>query len=230
MKIHRYDFTLSAALPCLLSLLVMSTDHVVAGGKVGLYGLYMIPYGSDAKEYSRPGWGGGLHVVLPVPQLSNVLAGVVGLEATNLLSQSTTYRDRTTFLRVEQQTSQNYFRLYLGGQVGGHGNGFLRPHAGANIAVVYYHISTDVVVPDDYNRENEIRQSLRDEGKFSFGYDFTFGLDLNFNNTIALDGGVKYLKSFSVPEQLGEGSVRIHPQYFQIYLGIGASFDMLSDE
>ena len=227
MKLPGHGFKAMAVLPCLLMLFLICTDPGVAGGKVGLYGVYMIPDGLDAKEYSRPGWGGGLHVVLPVPQLSDIFAGVVGLEAINLLSQTTTYQDRITFLRVEQQTSQNYFRLYLGGQVGGHGNGFLRPHAGANIAVVYYHISTDVVVPDDYNRENEIRQSLRDEGKFSFGYDLTVGLDLNFNNTIALDGGVKYLKSFSIPEQLGEGSVRIHPQYFQIYLGIGASFDML---
>lgn len=230
MKIKRASFRLGAAFLSLLALSTIGSTEGIAGGKVGLYGIYMIPYGLNAKEYSRPGWGGGVHAVLPVPQLSDVFAGVAGLEAINLLSQTTNYQDRVTLLRVEQQTSQSYYRLYLGGQVGGHGNGFLRPHAGANIAVIYYRISTDVVIPNDYNRENEIRQSLRDEGKFSFGYDFTFGLDLNFNNAIALDMGVKYLKSFSVPEQLGEGSVRIHPQYFQIYFGIGASFDMLKGE
>ncbi len=61
-----------------------------------------------------------------------------------------------------------------------------------------------------------------------FGYDITLGVDLNFSNRIALDGGVKYLKSFSVPQQLGEGSVRVHPEYFQIYIGVGASFDLLA--
>jgi hypothetical protein len=84
-----------------------------------------------------------------------------------------------------------------------------------------------VVVPDDFNRQNEIRQSLRREGNVIFGSDITLGLDLNFSNGIALDGGVKYIKSFSVPQQLGEGSVYIYPQYFQIYIGVGASFDML---
>ena len=200
---------------------------LTAGGKVGIYGIYMAPEGQDAKAYSDPGFGIGLHVVAPVSFFADIVAGVGGLEYINLLSATTVFRDRVTGLRTEQQTEQGYFRLFLGGQVGGHGNGFLRPHAGVNIALVYYNISTDVVIPDDRNRENEIRQSLRSEGNVTFGYDLTFGLDLNFSNTIALDGGVRYLKSFSVPQQLGEGSVKIHPYYFQVYLGIGASFDML---
>ena len=208
---------------------VGGVGSLTAGGKVGIYGIRMVPYGIDAKEYSRAGWGGGIHVIVPAPNLANIVAGVAGIEFVNLLSGTTYYQDRVTLLRVEQQTSQDYGRLYLGGQLGGHGNGFLRPHAGVNIALVWYAFTIDVVVPNDYNRENEIRQKLRDESKLAFGYDFTLGLDLNFNNAIALDGGVKYVKSFSVPQQLGEGSVTIHPQYFQIYLGIGMSFDMLSN-
>lgn len=210
--------------------LPFNATETSAGGKAGVYGIYMTPYGTNAKEYSRPGWGGGVHVVLPIPQLGNVLAGTAGLEYINLLSNTTYYVDRVTQLRVEQQTEQSYGRFYLGGQVGGHGNAFLRPHAGANVALVWYNINTDVVIPNDYNRENEIRQSLHSKTKFAFGYDFTLGLDLNFDNGIALDGGVRYVKSFAVPQQLGEGSVKIHPQYFQIYLGIGASFEMLKGE
>jgi hypothetical protein len=38
---------------------------------------------------------------------------------------------------------------------------------------------------------------------------------------------VKYIKRLSVPQQPGEGSVYIYPQYFQTYIGVGASFDML---
>jgi opacity protein-like surface antigen len=197
------------------------------GGKISLYGIYMKPYGTDAREYSSPGWGGGFEVVVPVPKLSNVLAGSAGLEIVNLMSQSTTFRDRVTGLSVEQQTDQNYFRLYLGVRFGGHGNAFLRPHVGANIALVYYNIRTDVVVPDDYSRENEIRQNLSDKGKAAFGYELSMGLDLNFSNKIAVDGGVKYLNSLSVPQQLGEGSIKIHPKYFQIYLAVGVSFEFL---
>ena len=213
----------------LLSMILFLAGNqiAVAGGKVGIYGIYMSPYGADAEEYSRPGWGGGVHVVLPVPKLSNVLAGTAGLEYIHLLSSTTTFVDRVTQLRTEQQTEQSYGRFYIGSQVGGHGNGFLRPHAGVNVALVWYNINTDVVIPNDANREDEIRQNLRSQTKFAFGYDFTLGLDLNFNNGIALDGGVKYVKSFAVPEQLGDGSVKIYPQYFQIYFGIGASFEML---
>jgi len=199
----------------------------VAGGKVGIYGIHMVPYGIDAQSYSRAGWGVGFDAVVPLKSSYNILAGTAGLEIVNLLSESETFQDRTTGLKVDQQTDQNYIRLFLGVRVGGHGDGFLRPHAGVNIALVYYNISTDVVVPDDYNRENEIRQNLRTEGRAVFGYDLSMGLDLNFSNSIALDGGVKYLSSLSVPQQLGEGSVKIHPQYFQIYFGIGISFDYI---
>lgn len=207
--------------------LAAGVQSTAAGGKVGLYGIHMTPYGPAAKEYSKPGWGAGVHAVLPVPQLANVLAGTVGIEYIQLMSSTTHFVDRVTRLRTEQQTEQSYGRFYLGGQVGGHGNAFIRPHAGANAALVWYNINTDVVIPDDYARENEIRQSLRSKTKFAFGYDFTFGIDLNFNNRIALDGGVRYVKSFSVPQQLGEGSVKIHPQYFQAYFGVGVSFEMI---
>jgi hypothetical protein len=208
-------------------LLSMTAPTSFAGGKVGIYGLRMVPYGDDAKKFSQRSWGGGIHVVAPVPQLANFLAGVVGFEGVNMLSETTEFRDRVTGLRVEQQTSQNYIRLYIGAQVGGHGNGFIRPHAGVNLALVNYGISTDVVIPDDSDRENEIRQDLKDEGHTVFGYDITLGVDLNFSNTVAIDGGVRYLKSFSVPQQLGEDSVDIHPQYFQIYFGVGISFQWI---
>ena len=202
-------------------------SDAVAGGKLGLYGVRMVPRGADAEDYSRPGWGGGVHAVVPVPQLSNVLAGVAGFEIINLLSETVEFRDRVTGLRVEQQTNQNYWRFYIGSQIGGHGKAFFRPHAGLNVAFVLYEIGTDVVVPDDSDRENEIRQKLCSEEKTVFGYDITLGIDLNFSNKVSLDGGVRYVKSFSLPQQLGEGSEKIHPQYFQTYLGIGISFDTL---
>lgn len=212
-----------------LLMLCMGLTEAAAGGKAGIYGIHMVPGGEDAKTYSRPGWGLGVHVVAPVPQLSNMLAGVAGLEVINLLSDKTEFTDNTTGLSVEQQTSQDYVRFFIGSQIGGHGNGFIRPHAGLNVALVYYKIGTDVVIPDDYNRELEIRQKLRTKDHAVFGYDITLGVDLNFSNKIALDGGVKYLKSFSVPQQLGEGAVTIHPQYFQIYFGIGVSFDLIGE-
>jgi len=127
-----------------------------------------------------------------------------------LLSETTTTYDSQTLLRVEQQTNQYFGRLYLGPEFGPHGNGTFRPHVGANVALVFYGISTDVVVPDDQNRENEIRQSLRDENRTAFGYDVTLGVDINPWNKVTLDVGARFIKSFNVPQQLGAGW-RDHP-------------------
>lgn len=228
MNRFHYHRRARASVLSLLFLLFVYTVPTSAGGKVGIYGLYMAPYGIHASDFSRPGWGAGLHVVVPVPQLWNILAGVGGFEFVNLLSQTTEFRDSQTGLRVEQQTNQDYVRFYVGAQIGAHGPGFIRPHAGLNLALVYYGISTDVVVPDDANRERDIRQNLRSTGHTIFGFDLSMGLDLNIENSVAVDGGVRYVKSFSLPQQLGDGAVTVYPQYFQIYLGVGLTFDFIA--
>jgi len=212
-------FNLSVIL-ILIVFIYFGLSDTIAGGKVGVYGIYMVPKGEDAENFSRPGWGLGFHIVVPVPQLANILAGTAGLEFINLLDNTITLRDRTTSLLVDQNTSQNYFRLFIGAQVGGHGNAFFRPHAGMNVALVVYSISTDLIVEDSWTGE-EIVQNVSSESHVVAGYDITLGIDLNFSNELAIDGGIRYVKSFSVPQQLGEGSEKIHPQYFQVYLGIG---------
>jgi opacity protein-like surface antigen len=205
----------------------LPTPAAAIEGKLGFSLLRMEPSGQDAKEFSDPGWGGGLHVVLPMPAASNLLAGVIGVEFVNLLGETTTLYDSQTLLRVEQQTDQYYGRLYLGPEFGPHGNGTFRPHVGANVALVFYGISTDVVVPDDYNREQEIRQNLRDENRAAFGYDVNLGVDINPWNNVSIDVGARFLKSFNVPQQLGAGSVTISPGYVQGYLGVGISMGWL---
>ncbi len=195
-----------------------------ADGKVGLYGIRMVPTGQDAEEFSRASWGGGIDCVVPAPFLGNLVAANLGIEFVSMLTEKTTTYDQQTLLRVEQQTSQEYGRFYLGPEFGPHGPGFFRPHAGANLAVVFYGISTDVVVPDDYNRQQEIRQNLRDENRVAMGYDLNAGADFNFWNKMSFDTGVRFLKSFNVPQQLGAGSVTISPGYFQVYAGLGVSF------
>jgi hypothetical protein len=209
----------------LLSLFVI-VNNAAASGKVGVYAIRMVPYGQDAETYSRASWGGGIHAVLPF-RFSEIVALTGGLEFVNFLNTTVDLRDRTTGLKVNQTTSQSYVRLFLGGQVGGHGNGFLRPHAGVNLALIFHDFSIDNTVPDDTNPDKSISQNVEHISRVVFGYDITLGLDLNFSNTIALDGGVKYVKSFSVPQQLGSASLKIYPQYFQIYFGVGVSFDFL---
>jgi hypothetical protein len=213
---------------CLCVLLCLATGgSAIASGKVGIYAIKMVPYGVDAETYTDASWGGGIHIVFPLSVVSDIVALTGGVEFVNFLNKKIDLRDRNTGLRVEQTTSQTYARLFAGAQVGGHGNGFLRPHAGVNLALIYHDFSVDDVVPNDADKEHPLSQNLEHTVRVVFGYDFTFGLDLNFSNRIALDGGVKYVKSFSVPQQLGSAAVKIYPQYFQIYLGVGVSFDLL---
>ena len=78
------------------------------------------------------------------------------------------------------------------------------------------------------NRENEIRQDLRDEHRAAFGYDVTLGVDINPWNKVSIDVGARFVKSFNVPQQLGAGSEPIHPGYVQAYLGVAFAMGWLS--
>ncbi len=210
-----------------LALLTALAPAAHADGKVELYGLRMDPNVQDSKQYSRHGWGGGVELVAPLPTAQKLFAGVVGVEGVNLLAQTVKFQDALTGLRVEQQTSQNYGRLFAGVQVGSHSSGFLRPYVGANVAAVWYEIHTDVVVPDDSNRENEIRQNLKRRDEVAFGWDANAGVDLNFRNRWNIDAGVRVLHAYGVPQQLGDGAVTIHPGYVQYRIGVGIGLGLL---
>lgn len=211
----------------LASIVALTPWPAFAGGKLALYATRMEPNGSDAKKFSSTSWGGGIAAVVPLSSTHDLLAITGGAEGVHMLGQTTEFIDTQTGLRVEQQTSQDYGRLFLGGRFGVHGIGFIRPHVGANLAFVIYGIGTDVVIPDDSDRENEIRQNLKSETRTAFGYDFNAGVDFNITNAIPVEIGARYLKSFDVPQQLGDGSVKISPEYLQIYFGIGIGFDFM---
>lgn len=210
---------------CVFALTLVLAAPAQAQLNVSFHGIHMDPSGKDAQDFSRASFGGGVHASLAVPQLGNVVAGAIGVEVVNMLSETHEFRDSQTGLRVEQQTNQNYIRVYLGPEIGGYGDGFFRPHFGVHMALVHHGISTDVVVPDDIDRENEIRQNLSSESRTSFGYDLHAGADLNFGQWF-VEGGTRFAKSFNVPQQLGDGSVKIHPGYVQIYVGFGVNFHL----
>jgi opacity protein-like surface antigen len=197
-----------------------------AGGRVVISGLRMDPSDVDARNFSRPGWGGGAELVAPLPVPGRLLAGVFGVDVVNLLSQTVKFQDPLTSLRVEQQTEQHYARVFLGAQFGSHSRGFLRPYVGANVAAVFYGMSTTVVVPDSYDRQNDIRQTLRDRNQVAFGWDANAGLDLNFRDHLSVDMGVRALHAYGVPQQLGADAVKIQPGYVEYKLGIGIPIHM----
>src|SRR5262249_59076449 len=97
--------------------------------------------------------------------------------------------------------------------------GFVEAYANLARSLVVYGINTDVVVPDDSNRENSINQHLRDQTEAAFGWSAGTGVNLNFGRW-GLDGGVRFLKQYGVPQQLGDGAVTIEPSYLQYRLGV----------
>ncbi len=202
----------------ILAALTAVNAPVSAASRVTLHGIRQDPADQVAKDFSKPGWGLGAQISLPLPGAGQMVAVTGGFDAVNLLSATKKFQDQLTGLRIEQQTSQNYGRFFVGGEVGPHGNGFLRPYASADVALVLYNISTDVVIPDDRDRENSINQNLRSETEAAFGWAATAGLNLNFGRW-GIDGGVRYLKQYGVPQQLGDGAVTVQPSYLQYRIG-----------
>jgi len=202
-----------------LVLCMLAPAAYAATPRVTLYGMRMDPSDQAARDYARPGWGGGVDVSWPVAETFGMLSVIGGVEAASLLSNVKTFHDQTTGLRVEQHTEQFYGRLFLGGELGPHGNGTLEPYANLAIALVGYGISTDVVIPDDSNLENSINQHLSDQSEAAFGWSAGAGLNFNFGSW-GIDGGMRYLKQYGVPQQLGAGAVTIQPAYFQYRLGV----------
>jgi opacity protein-like surface antigen len=223
-----FSLLLVSVLILLLSLCLIC-HSARADGKLTLYGVRMEPDGDDAKDFSRTGWGGGFSLIIPVSKNFHYLSACSGAEMVQLASKRLTFYDPVTSLRTEQDTGQYYGRIYLGPRIGPLGHGFIRPHAGINLAFVIYDISTTLTVPDDFDPENSIQQDLGSSTKTLFGFDINLGVDFSFNETVIVDLGVTYVKSFSVPQQFGEGTEKVHPRYFQISLGIGTGFGTFRD-
>ncbi len=200
-------------------LLLLAVPAFAAKPRATLYVTRMDPKDATARDYSRPGWGGGIDLSWPLGGTQGLLAVMGGVEVSSLLSKVKKFQDQLTGLRVEQHTDQFYGRLFVGGQLGPHGNGFLEPYANAAIGLVFYGISTTVVVPDDSNRENDINQLLSSQDEAAFGWSAGTGVNLNFGRW-GVDGGVRFLKQYGVPQQLGDGAVTVQPAYLQYRLGV----------
>lgn len=213
----------AAGMAVLAALLSSSPARAVENpvDRVEIYMLRMDPLGIDATRFSRWGFGGGIEAVLPLPGMYRLVAGTVGFEVVNLLSHSEEFRDPTTGLKIEQHTTQNYARFFTGGQLGVHSSGFLRPYVGAHIAAVWYGIGSEYVIPDDYDHENDLHQQIDSKGHMAFGWDASAGVNLNFVDRVNLDLGVRYLHSYAVPQQLGQGAITIQPGYVQYKVGVG---------
>ncbi len=197
------------------------TPAQAAWPRWSIYVNQLTPADRVARAYARPGYGLGVDVSLPlpVPGTAGMVSAIAGLEYTNLLNQQVDFRDALTGLRVEQHTDQSYGRLFLGGELGPHGNGTIQPYGNAALSLIVYDITTTVVVPDDFDREKDINQVLGSRTEVAFGWSAGTGVNLNFG-TWGIDGGVRFLKQYGVPQQLGDGAVTIQPAYLQWRLGV----------
>jgi len=202
-----------------LALVALSSPALAATPRATIYGLIMDPTDKEARDYSDPGWGGGIDVSWPINGTEGLFSGIGGIEAASLYSSVKTFQDQTTGLRIEQHTDQMYGRFFLGGELGPHGNGTIQPYGNLAVALVLYGISTEVVIPNDSNLENSINQHLSDHTEAAFGWSAAGGVNLNFGKW-GIDGSARFLKQYGVPQQLGAGAVTIQPSYFQYRVGL----------
>ena len=208
-----------AALLMLLALAVAAGPAFADTPRATLYFMGMQPADANARDFGGSGAGGGVDLSWPLHGTDGLLSVIGGFEGASFLSRVKKIQDPVTGLRIEQHTDQFYGRMFVGGELGPHGNGFLEPYANAAVGLVLYGISTSVVIPDDVNRENSINQNLSSHDEAAFGWSAGTGLILNFGHW-GLDGGVRYLQQYGLPQQLGEGAVTIQPSYLQYRLGV----------
>ena len=208
-----------AVLTALVLVTLSAAPALAATPRGTLYVLRMDPSDANARDYAKPGYGAGIDLSVPLGGTEGMVAVIMGLEGASLLSSVKKFQDPLTGLRVEQHTDQFYGRLFLGGELGPHGNGFLQPYANLAIGLVFYGIGTNVVVPDDSNRQNDINQVLSQQNEVAFGWSAGTGTNLNFGKW-GIDGGVRFLKQYGVPQQLGDGAVTVQPAYLQYRLGV----------
>jgi len=219
---------LRLALATALLMLSLAPLPAHAAGKLGLYVIYMEPNGADAENYGEGAFGYGGHVVAPLPRPFHPLAGVFVVENVDLKSSVHGFHEEITGLYMEQHTRQRYTRIAVGAELGGHGTGFFRPHIGMNLAAINYGYSIDIVIPDDYDEEDDVQQCIDERDRWVFGQDVTAGVDLRVSRILSFDLALRYLKSYDVPVELGRDWVKVSPEYFQVYLGIGVAFDAFS--
>jgi opacity protein-like surface antigen len=199
---------------------LVATPVQAMDGKLGVHIVRMDPNGTDATRYTEPGWGFGVQLTATARSRtaklidSGLLAGIAGIEYVNLQAQERFIYDPVGVSVTVERNDQYLGRLYLGPEIGGHGHGLLRPHAGANLALVLYGISYGNGFGDH---------------KTTYGYDFSAGLDFNPWNTVSFDLGARYVKMFGIPAQLSfETAEPIEPAYVQAYLAVAFSLPWLA--
>jgi len=199
---------------------VLSLATTVAADITKKYTLdYMEPGNSDARDFSKGNFGGSFEYEFHFVGIPDPISWAAGFDYIDMLSEETTYYEESG-LRVVQETDQEYYRFWFGPRLKSHANAFFRPYIGIHGALIYNMIETDVVIPDDYDPDNEIRQILSSASELLFGYDITAGLEMRVSKDWSLDLGMKKLETFGEPQQLSDRAVTVQPSYYLFYVGV----------
>jgi len=186
------------------------------------------PNGSDAENFSKSSWGGGVELLLVPAFFDNWVAVQFGFEGVVFLSQTHTLVDPDTQLRTELSTSQDLGRLVLGLRLGHQGHGTLRPYVAGSAGINHYRIHSTLTVPDDFNPMNSIKQDLGGTSDTGFGLDGFVGLEVNLLNNVFIDVNVGYMKNYHIKQKISDKAIEISPEYFVVRAGVSASFAFLS--
>jgi len=226
MKYKSYDFILSVV----TVFFTLSLATTVAADITRMYTLdYMEPENSDARDFSKGNFGGSFEYEFHFVGIPDPISWAAGFDYIDMLSEETTYYEESG-LRIVQETDQEYYRFWFGPRIRSHANAFFRPYIGLHGALIYNMIETDVVVPDDYDPDNEIRQILSSDGELLFGYDVSTGLEIKVAKDWSIDLGMKRLKTFGEPRQLSYGAVTVHPSYNLYFIGVRYGIAEETDE
>ena len=165
------------------------------------------------------GYGGGADVSWPIPRSQGLLALVGGAEVSSLYSGVRTVADTTSGERSEHHMDQLYGRFFVGGELGPHGDGTLEPYANLALSMIVYGFYDDVQISGG-GAPSELLVSQHEVG---VGWSAGAGVNLNFSR-FGFTGGVRYLRQFGAPTQLGNDTVVIRPAYMQYRIGLTLPF------
>jgi hypothetical protein len=207
------------ALVLLLALPALPAAGATATPRASMYVLRVDPGAPLRRGALNSGYGGGADVTWPIPRSQGLLAVFGGAEAASLLSRTYTLVDTTSGDHAEHHMDQLYGRFYAGAEMGPHADGTLEPYANFAFSSIVYGYYDDVQLTTGGKHE----ELLVAQHEVGVGWAAGAGMNLNFRS-FGITGGVRYLRQFGTPRQLGNGTVAIQPAYMQYRLGVTMPF------
>jgi hypothetical protein len=187
--------------------------------RVAVYAMRIDPGAPLKRGAWNSGYGGGADVSWPIPRTQGLLAVFGGAEVSSFYSGVRTVADTASGEVAEHRMDQLYGRFFFGGELGPHGVGTLEPYANLALSTVVYGYFDDVVL----TAGGASRELLVSQHETGVGWAAGAGVNLNFRR-FGLTGGVRYLRQFGTPRQLGNDAVVIEPEYMQYRFGITVPF------